>query len=69
MGFEEFEGFWKVDSGTDAECAVNSLVTFVQTGGMDGPVTLLCVKSPSPYGEGTGVYKEGTIEVTFENKA
>jgi hypothetical protein len=75
MAYEDFEGFWRVSfSATNSECAVNSLITFVRTGGTDGKVTILCVKGSSPYGEGTAGYKEGqgdevgTIEVEFEGK-
>ena len=64
MPFEDFKGFWKIKStGENAECAINSIITFDQTG--DDAVTVLCAIASFPYGEATGKYvkENNTIEV------
>jgi hypothetical protein len=69
MAYEDFEGFWKVKKPGSEECAEDSLVAFAfaRTSSEEVKVNILCVKDPSfPYGEETGKYKEGKIEVPFE---
>lgn len=67
MGFEDFEGFWRVTVSNSEECEKDSIVVFDRTNA--GEVTILCVKPSFPYGEGTGSFKpDDTIEVTVKGE-